>query len=79
MLDAFLTLEHNQPTGFGVTPAVMSTAGSLMVLGRVKELYGGGYEGEWIGSFEETWWSEYTMYRLALNFYKGEIVSRSEQ
>ena len=55
--------------GFGVTPAVMSTAGAMMVVGRVKELYGGNYERSWIGSFDETWWSEYTMYRLTLNFY----------
>ena len=40
-----------------------------MVVGRVKELYGDDYEGAWIGNFDDTWWSEYTMYRLTLNFY----------
>lgn len=32
--------EDPQGGGFGVTPAVMSTAGSMLALKRLKEVYG---------------------------------------
>ncbi|GMH49036.1 hypothetical protein TL16_g00428 [Triparma laevis f. inornata] len=66
--------EHSDlddPTnGIGVTPAVMSTAGSMLVLGRMKQIHKLQlYEENWLSSFDTVWWSEYTMYRLTLNFF----------
>mmetsp|Transcript_6967 Transcript_6967/g.12535 ORF Transcript_6967/g.12535 Transcript_6967/m.12535 type:complete len:435 (-) Transcript_6967:34-1338(-) len=56
--------------GFGVTPAVMSTAGSMLVLGRLKGLYSfQPYDEYWLSNFDALWWSEYTMYRLTLDYF----------
>mmetsp|Transcript_37423 Transcript_37423/g.48148 ORF Transcript_37423/g.48148 Transcript_37423/m.48148 type:complete len:443 (+) Transcript_37423:54-1382(+) len=54
--------------GFGVTPAVLSTPGSLFVLARLKDVYGEQYNQNWLSAWgKEIWWSEYTLYRLALD------------
>jgi hypothetical protein len=45
--------------GIGVTPAVMSTAGAMMAVGRIKAVAGAGggdWEDDWIGSFGRLWW-----------------------
>lgn len=97
--------------GFGVTPAVLSTFGSLLVLGRMQQLYcpinsmnnevliSGGdsessivhndvnntmmwkdyscsaYLNRWLDEFghNDNVWSEYTLYRLTLEYYGVQI------
>jgi len=49
-------------SGFGVTPSVLNTFGSLWTVERI-----GMSELEWLLSFGEHVWSEYTLYRLALD------------
>ena len=66
---------------FGVTPAVLSTAGALSVLARLRDVHGGGGGGVeggggggvggWVSLWLEAWgpgrwWSEYTLYALEL-------------
>jgi hypothetical protein len=55
--------------GYSVTPAVMSTMGALEVLALLRRLYGDEtYEDAWLSSFGvKLGWSEYTLYRLALD------------
>ena len=55
--------------GFGVTPAVMSTAGALITLGRLHAVNGdnGQEKFSWLRSWDSTWWSEYTLYRISLD------------
>eukprot|EP00520_Triparma_pacifica_P012352 CAMPEP_0118647660 /NCGR_PEP_ID=MMETSP0785-20121206/8731_1 /TAXON_ID=91992 /ORGANISM="Bolidomonas pacifica, Strain CCMP 1866" /LENGTH=392 /DNA_ID=CAMNT_0006539781 /DNA_START=80 /DNA_END=1255 /DNA_ORIENTATION=+ len=63
-------LMGDEKMGIGVTPAVMSTAGAMMAVGRIKAVAGGGgWEESWVGSFGAIWWSEYTTYKLVLDAY----------
>ncbi|CAM9290634.1 unnamed protein product [Scytosiphon promiscuus] len=70
-----LRVEEN-PTGggFGVTPAVLSTAGARLTLDRLREVHGG--DGGFLSRVFDLWaddpysrWSEYTLYRTALDHF----------
>lgn len=61
-------------SGISVTPVIMSTFGSLLTLRRMEDLYGETYELLWLNCFGQVLWSEYTMYRLALDYYKVVLV-----
>ncbi|CAM9637128.1 unnamed protein product [Chrysoparadoxa australica] len=53
---------------FGVTPAVINTPGAMLTLGLLRQ--GPGIEkliGHWSRDKPESWWTEYTLYRLALD------------
>mmetsp|Transcript_18248 Transcript_18248/g.22109 ORF Transcript_18248/g.22109 Transcript_18248/m.22109 type:complete len:299 (+) Transcript_18248:233-1129(+) len=58
---------------FGVTPAILSTPGSFVVLDSIKKSLESRYMSEtwehaWLNSWQPgSWWSEYTLYRLALD------------
>lgn len=56
--------------GFSVTPALLSTYGSLLVVDALQRRYGPGFKQKWLGEFgtvSGTGWSEYTLYRLTLD------------
>lgn len=70
---------------FGVTPALLSTFGSMVVLKRLEEVFSTVEEGEdglghgqsvpWVERWlmrwgDGYWWSEYTLYTLALHHHK---------
>ena len=62
--------------GFGVTPALLSTYGSMLLLARIEQLYGSDGSGTssvsyWITSLGRNGvlWSEYTLYRTVLDYY----------
>ncbi|CAM9355066.1 unnamed protein product, partial [Hapterophycus canaliculatus] len=61
-------------SGFGVTPAVLSTAGAKLTLGRLREVHGSddGFLSRifdlWVGD-PDLRWSEYTLYRSALDHF----------
>ena len=59
--------EEDAKDGFGVTPAVLSRAGAMASLGMIQSLYGEGWEEIWLMTWENLWWSEYTLYRVALD------------
>jgi hypothetical protein len=69
---AFLGIDvaYADKGGFGVTPAVLSATGSLFTLRLLEHRWGPDYEKKvlsmWM-SAEGTMWSEYTLYRLALD------------
>jgi len=64
-------LDSDDPkNGFGVTPAVMSTAGALFTLARLDEVSMAGKQFDWIADWSESWWSEYTLYRTVLDYTK---------
>ena len=68
--EQFLGFDSELPSeqGFGVTPAVLSTFGSLLVLGVLEQTLGDLYRSKWLGSFGATAiWSEYTLYRVVLD------------
>jgi len=54
---------------FGVTPAVLSTAGALTAVASVRQRL---EEADaWLASWRAgSWWSEYTIYRLALDAHR---------
>jgi len=53
---------------FGVTPALLSTAGARVVLGSLERRLGPNWEGDLLSGWRDgRWWSEYTLYRLALD------------
>eukprot|EP01039_Chlorochromonas_danica_P009552 gene9552-10557_t len=62
-------------TAFGVTPALLSTWGALSTLSLLRKRFiklyntvGDEWEGLWLRSFgRETIWTEYSLYRLALD------------
>jgi hypothetical protein len=66
---------HPNDIGFGVTPAMLSTYGSLLARDRILSLYDGTSDDEaigyWILSFgrDGVIWSEYTVYRVMLDHY----------
>lgn len=58
--------------GFGVTPAVLSTAGALVALDCVRRALNARGHQHWTDAWLSKWtpdafWSEYTIYRLALD------------
>lgn len=68
--------EEQLTQGFGVTPAILSTYGSLLVRNMVMDIYeemdvSHGVS-HWVASFghNDVVWSEYTMYRIALDSYR---------
>lgn len=54
---------------FGVTPAIISTMGALVTTALIRERFKNSNWGQvWIESWGfRMWWSEYTLYRLALD------------
>ena len=51
------TLGNNDSSGgFGVTPALLSTGGARLVLGRLRELHGDAYVDKWIGQWGPDLW-----------------------
>lgn len=42
--------------GFGVTPAVLSTGGALVVLARLREVGGEAWAEHWIGGWADGQW-----------------------
>lgn len=64
---------ENDKNGFGVTPAVLSTYGSLLVIDYILTMYENthGAIGYWVGSLGRNGiiWSEYTLYRIVLDHY----------
>lgn len=63
-------------SGISVTPVIMSTFGSLLTLRHMEHLYGKSYQLLWLNSFGRVLWSEYTMYRLSLDYYKVRCLYR---
>ena len=55
--------------GFGVTPAIMSTGGALLTLSRLFQ-QNPINNFEWLSTWANTWWSEYSLYRIALDHSK---------
>lgn len=74
--ESFLNMSGNidkSLQGFGATPAVLSTFGSLLVLEKIREARGNQPEfiREWVSSFGvSAVWTEYTLYRTVLDFYQ---------
>ena len=70
VLDCQSNYLHNEK-GFSVTPALLSTFGSRLVLAQLRQRYGTrGYQSYWLSSFgKSTTWSEYTLYRITLDHF----------
>jgi hypothetical protein len=55
---------------FGVTPAVLHVAGAQIVVASLRSKRGADWLHSWLADFaRQSWWSEYTLYRLALDMY----------
>ena len=64
-----LTEDDYPNAAFGVTPAVLSTIGSVITTSLIRDVFeDDDWQQRWLGSWSNgTWWSEYTLYRLALD------------
>ena len=64
-----LTDDDYPNAAFGVTPAVLSTIGSVITTSLIRDVFeDDDWQQRWLGSWSNgTWWSEYTLYRLALD------------
>ena len=67
--------------GMHVTPAVLSTFGSLLAIRYMLEVHGDEYETIWLKSLSMgQLWSEYTMYRIVLDqFHLFELLHFPQQ
>jgi len=79
-----LTEDAYPNAAFGVTPAVLSTIGSVITTSLIRDVFkDDDWQQRWLKSWDDgTWWSEYTLYRLALDirglFDKIHVASGSE-
>ena len=79
-----LTDDDYPNAAFGVTPAVLSTIGSVITTSLIRDVFeDDDWQQRWLGSWSNgTWWSEYTLYRLALDirglFDNIHVASESE-
>lgn len=79
-----LTEDDYPNAAFGVTPAVLSTIGSVITTSLIRDVFeDDDWQQRWLGSWSNgTWWSEYTLYRLALDirglFDNIHVASESE-
>jgi hypothetical protein len=79
-----LTEDAYPNAAFGVTPAVLSTIGSVITTSLIRDVFkDDDWQQRWLMSWDDgTWWSEYTLYRLALDirglFDKIHVASGSE-
>ena len=78
-----LTEDAYPNAAFGVTPAVLSTIGSVITTSLIRDVFkDDDWQQRWLKSWDDgTWWSEYTLYRLALDirglFDKVHVASGS--
>ena len=70
--------DHKNGVGFGVTPALLSTAGVLLTLSHLENIYCDRYnQGNlcWENQLMKYWlvkwfWSEYTLYKIVIDYYR---------
>jgi hypothetical protein len=78
--EVFVGIQSANPgyQGIGVTPAVLSTIGSIFVLKFLQNRFGESFLAHWLTTFGSlSVWSEYTLYRIVLDHFNVSYFLRN--